>query len=358
MDAQLLARHGNAVDGNPDVHTPHILFTSFSMVCMAILALLFGSRVKHVCTKRLSKLNPMRCIVAGLYAFGMCYVATSAIIQCGFGMMSHKLCFTAAVTCLAFYLGSKTLLYLFLVERTHAIRASYKRRFQDKYWIVSMAIVLLGFGALAACGLMSPMSEMSKQDGICYIGVPQKIAAPFLAYDVAINVGFTGLFICLLWPLLRFHQKGLSSAEPIFPRPYARNENVDIEMTTSRQTFVDPNKQRVIGTLKKLLWKTIIGAILVMLPTVGNLTVSLIVAGHGQGWYCFILCICDVTWEACVIHWLTVDPDNADNRGGNSNSQRSSDTTGRVGVRTSTLRQDDSSSKTAVETTERQSSMQ
>lgn len=60
-------------------------------------------------------MNCVRKIVVLMYIFGMMFIGASAILQNGFGLLTSSDCYGAAIVCLFFYIGSKVLLYLFLV---------------------------------------------------------------------------------------------------------------------------------------------------------------------------------------------------------------------------------------------------
>ncbi|KAF2083799.1 hypothetical protein K490DRAFT_10317, partial [Saccharata proteae CBS 121410] len=254
-----------------------------------------GSRAKRLHLFKIRSMNPVRSIVVSLYVFGMCFILSAAIIQSGLGLTTHKDCYSAIIICLVFYVGSKVMTYLFLVERAHCIRAPYKRRHRDKVWLTGMCVVLGGFGAIAVTAFMWPVAQMSA-DGICRIGLPFKVTAPLLTYDIVINVALTGLFVWLLKPLLTFsrnsHQKGKTA---LFANP---KNLVGDARTVERQ-------ERTSNTLRKLVFKTIVGGTAVMIPTVANLGILFFMKGHEQGWLCLTICSLDITWAVVNVHWLT-----------------------------------------------------
>ncbi|KAF4544020.1 uncharacterized protein LTHEOB_6686 [Lasiodiplodia theobromae] len=296
------------------------IFTASSMICMLALAYMLGSRARHLRLNRISRMNCVRKIVVLMYIFGMMFIGASAILQNGFGLLTSSDCYGAAIVCLIFYIGSKVLLYLFLVERAHVIRAPYKRRMSDKLWIFSMALVCLGFGAIATVSFVWPLSEISPVDGKCRIGLPRKVTIPMLTYDIAINIGFTVLFVYLLWPLLSFHRK--RSRRNYWPRSLLQRgqRQPDIEIRENDQIRVDVGNQRLRRVLRRLVFKTVIGGFLIMIPTAANLTLLFEMKGHEPGWLCFTVCFLDVTWAIIIVHWLTVDPADLDSSIDNSGS--------------------------------------
>lgn len=259
-------------------------------------------------------MNIVRVIVSLMYLFGMCFIASAAILQSGLGLASYSDCYSAIIICLIFYVGSKVFMYLFLVERAHVIRAPYKRRMSDKVWLICMTVVCLGFGIIAVIAFIWPIAEISKIDSKCRIGLPLKVTAPLLSFDIIVNIGFTGLFICLLWPLLRFHHNRSSAGgSGSWPQwIFQRKQQNDVEMRQHGRPQQSSNNDRLMRVLRKLVIKTVIGGLLIMIPTLANLTVLFFMQGHEQGWLCFTICSLDVTWAVIIVHWLTVDPADLD----------------------------------------------
>lgn len=147
-------------------------------------------------------------------------------------------------------------------------------------WVICMAIVILGFGAIAAAAFIWPIAEVSSTDGKCRIGVPLKVTAPFLAYDMVINIALTSLFVYFLYPLLAFKRNDDPSDK------FRISPSILIRHQTRKN-------DRIAEKLRKLIWKTIIGGILVMLPTVANIVIFFIMRGSEEGWLCFTICSID-----------------------------------------------------------------
>ena len=134
-----------------------------------------------------------------------------------------------------------------------------------------MAILITGFGAISVTAFVWPNSEVSPEDRKCRIGQLLKVTVPLLTYDIIINVSLTTLFVHLLHPFLA-----------------PKGNRVSLGHSLS-----SPNQDRVIGRLRRLVMKTIIGAILIMVPTLANLSGMLITKGREQGWMCLTLCTLD-----------------------------------------------------------------
>lgn len=182
-----------------------------------------------------------------------------------------------------------TFRYIFLVERAYALRAPYMRRMNDSIWLLSMFAILCGFGSIAICGFVWPIAEISSSDGRCRIGLPYRITVPLLCFDVVINTALTAVFIYLLRPSLQFAHSGA----PASKLTKALRRALDC---ASRRTYADVYpvaNQHFLKSIEKLLWKSFIGSVLVMLPTVGNLAALSVLRGRELGWLCLTLCTFD-----------------------------------------------------------------
>ncbi|OJD29424.1 uncharacterized protein BKCO1_8100025 [Diplodia corticola] len=290
----------------PDKTSP-IIFTVASTTCMLALAYMLGSRARHLRLNNISRMNFVRKLVVFMYIVGILFVATMTIMANGRGVVTYADCHAAIIMCLAFYMGSKYLMYLFLVERAHVIRAPSTRRLSDKVWLCGMSIVNLGFGALSVVGFLWPVAQISEIDGKCRVGMLPRVTITMLAFDIVINIGFTVLFICLLWPLLSFHSKRSRPNATVSWFDHLLSRTPNIEIRENDEVRVDVGNDRLLRVLRKLVLKTVVGAFLIMLPTTANLALLFKLGNHEQGWLCSTICSLDVTWSVCIVHWLTVD---------------------------------------------------
>lgn len=262
-----------------------------------------------------------------MYCLAISFVVSAAVVESGLGLSSPSVCHAAIFICLTFYVGGKVAVYTFLVERAHALRAPYMRRSRDWIWLGGMLTIACGFGSIAVCGFVWPIANLSQDDGRCRIGLPYKVTIPLLSFDVVINTLLTAIFIYLLRPLLRFG--GLSNEEVPASR-FTKGVRIILK-SSSRGGSVDvyPNRN-FLKSIETLLWKSFIGSLLIMLPTVGNLAALLPLRGQELGWLCLTICTLDgkcyrglaehktdaleVTWAVCVIHWLTTGSPELDER--------------------------------------------
>lgn len=189
----------------------------------------------------------------------------------------------------------------------------------------SIIILILGFGTIAVLGYLNPYAALSPSSGQCKIGVPFEVTIPLLSFDIIINAALTVVFIGLLRPLLRLRNPAQAQAAIAAEGHHNRrhlervakrlsfNDNdrpePPMELPTQQDGYrpnnipSDPN----IKALKKLIYKSSIGAALMLIPTIINMCLLFKWRGREQGWLCFTCCTADVTCSVIVIHFLTVD---------------------------------------------------
>ena len=174
-------------------------------------------------------------------------------------------------------------------------------------WLVSVGIIVLGFGTIAGVAFAYPFAEIG-DDFKCRIGVPTKVTVPLIMYDILINVALTAVFVVLLRPLLQFQEQqkvpGIHLADGNdgtlvkIPVPQLRDHlpstgsDVELATSTSHPTpRIDHHPS--VDSLKILVYKSVAGAIAIMLPTVINLGLLFRWRGQEEGWLCFTLCTLD-----------------------------------------------------------------
>lgn len=168
------------------------------------------------------------------------------------------------------------------MERAHALRAPHKRRSDDGLWLAGILTIAAGFGSTAVTGFLWPVTDLSNTDGRCRIGLRRRVTIPLLGFDVLINILLTLIFVYLL--SLSVRNMTLSTAS----YPASRLASC-IGTTCSRseaRSNVDLHRSNhfLLRQMERLLLKTLVGSILIMVPTVGNLVALCILGGRELGW--------------------------------------------------------------------------
>lgn len=248
-----------------------------------------ATRAKALNLHNIRRMNLIKFIVFIIYILGLGFISSAAILQFGLGLSTTTRCRSAILMCLVFYVGGKVCVYLFLVERIHAIRATVYKRFKDWAWVTSMLVVVLGFGAIAVVAFLKPLFELSERDGKCRIGLPSKLLAGLLAYDVGVNIAMTVWFFMLVRPYL---VSGLPNVIPTFVQKGCKKIRVLINKQT-KTACTTSGADTACSSIVRLMSKSFIGSVGVLITTIINLSVLLHMQGREQAWLCFSLCTTD-----------------------------------------------------------------
>ncbi|KAF1926397.1 uncharacterized protein M421DRAFT_7010 [Didymella exigua CBS 183.55] len=281
--------HKNYAGEHPRDRT---IFAVVSLFFMMILSLLLGARFNRLRESAMILRNVTSIIVLILYFLALAFIFSSAIMLAGQGLFNHNLCFSATWICLILYTACKGTIYIFIVERIHAVRAPFVRRTRDwLYWSL-MAIVVGSFFGVAINAYLKLIIKM-QDDGRCHMGIPGQASIPFMVVDISVNAALTGVFFYLLRPVVNLH--GLNTISGVFGKSSVKNRDMP---QARKETAVQRN-------IRILLWKSLFGSMLITLPTIANMVQFYITGGRELALICLSLCVVDVSWDAVVIHWLT-----------------------------------------------------
>jgi hypothetical protein len=176
------------------------------------------------------------------------------------------------------------------------LRAPYISRFRDWLWLVATTTVVAGSGSIAAFGFNWRRAYLAQPSGRCWIGLPLCVTTLLLVFDVCINFFLTLSFVYLIRHLvnrdLPYKDYPASRFADWFGRICSR-ESSQRSVELRRE---NPNAAR---QTERLLWKTLAGCILAVLPTLANLTTMGLLDGVEPLWLCFTACTLDGT--ACVV---------------------------------------------------------
>lgn len=233
-------------------------------------------------------------LLLAMYITLLCYIVVSAVLVSGQGLYTYELCDAGTWVCLMFYIMAKGWVYAFLVERVHVVRAPFVRRSKDKVYMACMIPAMFMYAAISINSYFWRVTAMHDSDGRCHFGITSQASVPILTVNVLTNVFLTGIFFYLLRPVIKLH--GLSTLSAGLTRK-SKTEKTDIQPAH--------NDSAVQRNIRILLWKSIIGAILIELPVIANMVQFLVTGGSELGMMCLTFCMADAFWDALVIHWLT-----------------------------------------------------
>ncbi|KAF2641391.1 hypothetical protein P280DRAFT_397991 [Massarina eburnea CBS 473.64] len=247
-------------------------------------------------------------MVLVLYFLVISYVISGAVVIAGQGLFTDRLCFASGWICLILYTFAKFVIYIFLIQRVHVVRAPFVPLWRDWVYLALLVLTSTSFLSVAINAYLSVIIQLHS-NGRCYIGIPGKASIPFMAVDIFCNIVLTAVFVYLLRPVIKVH--GVSMFSGVLR---ASRHNAPVATTRDAQdTTVHKN-------IRILLWKSLIGSILVMLPTMANMVQFYITGGRELAVVCISLCLADgetslfehwlweanriaVSWDVLVLHW-------------------------------------------------------
>jgi hypothetical protein len=219
--------------------------------------------------------------------------------------MNGNNCKSSILVCVTFYVFTKYLIYVFMQERIHTIRASEYTRMKDLPYVFGMAFVTVGTLAIGIWALLTAGAEMVSNK-TCKMGIPPNAATAFLVWDFFLNSFLAVSFVLLLLPTLRLRAQLQTPASlSSFTRHLAGVKSNTINPTTvrmdsARSSTLDPNElvleqshQPVVDSLVRLIKKSIIGVFLICIPTAINLGMFIHMQGMETGFECFLTCTLD-----------------------------------------------------------------
>ncbi|KAL0059010.1 hypothetical protein AAF712_014279 [Marasmius tenuissimus] len=193
------------------------------------------------------------------------FVFSSGLLIFGIGLeTTPTACRSAILICVAFYISSKVLIYLFLSEKVLVIWSitAAGGRFRSPVYLICLATM---FGYVAVLILMIlGATHFWREDGACVIGLKPFSSIPLLVYDLYLTIFLNGLF---LWPICR-------------------------------SNIGNPRIRRVAV-------RTLVASVAALVTSAVNIGVLTFQHGRQLGWVCLGSCGTDVVLNALAIFWLT-----------------------------------------------------
>jgi len=236
-----------------------------SLVTISVIVACLSTRLAGQQSWRNNHLT--RWLVLAIYIDSFLFVFTTAIISQGVGLNnSLTVCSVAVELCLVFYMTTKVMLYLFLVERARIVRGTRKPRTKDRLYLFNFFGMLIPYGIVIVLNLLYRFALINNK-GMCIIGIKLIAIIPLVSFDVIVNVYLTILFLVPLWGLYSFRNK-LNLA------------------------------------LRRTALHAFIGSCVTLTSSVANLLTIMILKGE-PGYICLMCCNADILFSVLVLHWMT-----------------------------------------------------
>lgn len=214
-----------------------------------------------------------------IHTLVLAFILAATVLVAGQGLTTYKLCLVGTWVCLTFYTLTKATVFLFLVERIHIVRAPFVRRKHDKIYLACLALVVFMFVPVAINSYVSPVVDMGPKNVRCYFGIEAKASIPVLAVNIVVDVCLTGVFFYLLRPAARMHQ--FSTIPDALRRV---STHIPFSPMVTSHTAAQRN-------IRSLVWRSIIGSLLIEIPMMANMIQFVLVDGEELGTMCLALCV-------------------------------------------------------------------
>lgn len=143
-------------------------------------------------------------------------------------------------------------------------------------------MVIIFYGATALNAYINNIVAMHDSDGRCHFGIQGIVSIPFTVINFFTDIVLTGVFFYLL-------------------RPIANAQNLSVTHTTldgtpsKRTRLAGPGQEEtpVQRNMRTLLWKSIIGSLLIEIPMAANMIQFVVTEGEELGMICLSVCLLD-----------------------------------------------------------------
>ncbi|KAF2820281.1 hypothetical protein CC86DRAFT_252227, partial [Ophiobolus disseminans] len=225
----------------------------------------------------------------------------------GIGLSSDEQCYAAIRVCITLYILTKTALNLFLLERVYIVRAPFVKRTRDPVWVTGACITIAGYGGVMGWQYVRPGARLSRDDGICWIGIQSEAAAAFVILDIVTTVVLTFIFV---WHLRRtitssadWSQRygyGIHREEDrpsVFRRLFSQNRR---DAERSYRTRLPR------ANFRFMLVRNIIASVILLVDTIVNKAIFISWGWAKMGHACLLMCLTDVVLGMLITQWLTM----------------------------------------------------
>jgi hypothetical protein len=166
-----------------------------------------------------------------------------------------------------------------MVERIRLVRAPFVKRSKDVIYLSCLAMVLTMYGAVSVNAVVFRYTALQESDGRCHGGIRSIASLPTIGVNLFTNVVLTGVFFYLLLPVVKV--RGNSPA-------------TGTAHSIKRAFFVaHPNETITQKNIRTLMWKSIVGSLLIEITMLANMIQFAVTKGEELGMICFTVCMID-----------------------------------------------------------------
>jgi hypothetical protein len=138
-------------------------------------------------------------------------------------------------------------------------------------------MIVVMYSSVAINSYINHVTELRDSDGRCHFGIRGTVSIPFTVVNFFTDMVLTGVFFYLLKPVAQ-----------IPSTPSLGNTTSMDDHPAHGGTDTQARKD-----IRTLLWKSIIGSLLIEIPTAANMIQFVITRGEELGMICLVICIID-----------------------------------------------------------------
>ncbi|TDZ14067.1 hypothetical protein C8035_v002949 [Colletotrichum spinosum] len=181
--ADAMALVGRSINNEPQPQAGKVVSVVVAFFSGCTIAALFAMRVSTVKDWRI--LPYTMWLVLFIYFFSFLFVFGTSILQFGFGTdLNFETCSASTLFCLGAYVSTK-FIYLFMVDRAHIIRQTSKPRMRSKLYLFNSFGMLGVFVLIVILNFIFRITDYN--NGLCVIGLGQKVIFALISFDAAVN---------------------------------------------------------------------------------------------------------------------------------------------------------------------------
>lgn len=216
---------------------------------------------------------------------------------------------------------------LFLLERIRIVRAPFVDRIRDTFWVIGCTIIVGGWLAIMGTEMISPTAVLSRETGLCRIGIDPQAGMAVIVFDTLIGAVTTCIFV---WQLRPIFATDLEEGKPNRPR-WARLWVYNWLLCRQRECeeATQPKSSRSVSkrTMKNMVIMNVIASIIILLNTILNNAIFLSQPWATKSHACQLMCLTDsklfckssrrvptdhvlVVVDMLLTSWLTLRPVN------------------------------------------------
>jgi hypothetical protein len=144
-----------------------------------------------------------------------------------------------------------------------------------------MTMIVVMYSSVAINSYVNHVTELRESDGRCHFGIRGIVSIPFTVVNFFTDAVLTAVFFYLLRPVAQI--PGISAFSRIF----------NTKSNYEGNTVHGGNDTPIRKNIRTLLWKSIVGSLLIEIPMAANMVQFVMTRGEELGMICLTICLVD-----------------------------------------------------------------